>query len=98
MSFIRLQNLLGSTSGLTKIVRRAQDMEALAERLRQQLPDAAADALLAVNLREDGELVLIVPSSAWASRLRFESEALADTARAAGFIVKSVKVAVSQET
>ena len=98
MSFIRLEKLLGSTTGLTKIVRRAQDMEALAGRLRAELPDAAAAALLAANLRENGELVLIVPSSAWASRLRFESEALAEVARKAGFIVKSVRVAVSRES
>ena len=100
MSIIRLEKLLksGASDGLNKIIRRAQNMDQLTTALRADLPADAAESLYAANLRENGEMVLICASSAWASRLRFESEKLMATARSAGFMVHSVRVTVSQET
>ena len=100
MSIIRLKNLLkkGAGDGLEKIIQRAQKLDELTTALRAELPEEAALNLVAANLREDGELVLICASSAWASRLRFESERLVQTARRLGFMVDRARVTVSQET
>lgn len=100
MSIIRLKNLLRTTAsgGLDKIVQRAQKLDGLTAALRAELPDDAAPNLLAASPREDGEMVLICSSSAWASRIRFESENLVAAARRAGFMVERARVTVSQET
>jgi hypothetical protein len=100
MSITRLDKLLksGCADRLDKIVRHAQDMGDLAQTLRSVLGADAASHLLAANLRDHGELVLICSSSSWAARMRFESELLLEAARQAG--VKAdrccVKVARSQ--
>jgi len=100
MPIIRLENLLKSGAGgtLDKIVQRAQNMDALTTALRGELPADAGQNLVAANLRENGELVLICTSSAWASRLRFESEKLMAAARKSGLTVHSCRVSVSQES
>ena len=100
MSIIRLEKLLktGAGDGLDKIVQRAQKLDQLTTALRAQLPEDAAPNLVAAALREDGELVLICASSAWASRMRFESEQLIEAARRLGFMVDRARVTVSQET
>lgn len=100
MTIIRLEKLLktGSGGALDEIIQRAQNMDELTMALRAVLPADAAQNLLAANLRDDGELVLICSSSAWASRLRFESDSLMAAARAAGLTVSSCRVSVSQET
>ncbi len=100
MTIIRLKNLLKTGDGgtLDEIIQRAQHMDALTTALRAQLPANAGENLLAANLRKDGELVLICASSAWASRLRFESEKLIEAARKTGLTVTSCKVAVSQKS
>ena len=100
MPIISLENLLKTGAGgtLDKIVQRAQNMDVLTTALRGELPADVGQNLLAANLRENGELVLVCTSSAWASRLRFESDGLVAAARKAGLIVHSCKVSVSQET
>jgi hypothetical protein len=100
MTIIRLENLLKTGAGgtLDKIIQRAQNMDELTTALRAELPADAAQNLLGANLRENGELVLICASSAWASRLRFESERLMAAAQKAGLTVNSCRVSVSQET
>ena len=100
MSIISLENLLKTGAGgtLDKIVQRAQNMDVLTTALRAELPADARHNLVAANLRENGELVLVCTSSAWASRLRFESEKLVDAARKSGLTVHSCRVCVSQET
>ncbi len=100
MSIIRLEKLLkkGAGDGLDKIIQHAQKLDELTTALRAELPEEAALNLVAANLREDGELVLICASSAWASRLRFESEQLVQAARRLGFMVDRARVTVSQET
>ncbi|MFQ5982715.1 MAG: DciA family protein [Woeseiaceae bacterium] len=96
MSIIRLENLLktGSGGALEKIVQRAQNMGDLTSALRAVLPEEAQQQLIAANLRENGELVLICSSSSWAARLRFESEALIEAARITGADVSKCKVKV----
>jgi hypothetical protein len=100
MSIIRLEKLLkkGAGDALDEIVQRAQKLDELTTALRAVLPADVAQNLVAANLRDNGELVLICASSAWASRLRFESETLIAAARQAGFMVDSARVTVSQET
>jgi hypothetical protein len=100
MTIIRLENLLKARAGstLNKIIQRAQNMDELTTALRAELAADAGQNLLAANLREDGELVLVCASSAWASRLRFESDKLMEAARKTGRTVNSCKVTVSQGT
>ncbi len=100
MTIIRLENLLKARTGstLNKIIQRAQNMDELTTVLRAELAADAAQNLLAANLREDGELVLVCASSAWASRLRFESDKLLEAARKTGLTVNTCRVTVSQGT
>ena len=100
MSIIRLEKLLTTDSDNTlgKIIRRAQNMDDLTTLLRAIMPNEAQSHLLAVNLRENGELVLICSSSSWAARLRFESEQLIQAVRMTGADVSSCKVKVSSST
>ncbi len=100
MTIIRLENLLKARAGstLNKIIQRAQKMDELTTVLRAELAADAAQNLLVANLREDGELVLVCASSAWASRLRFESDTLMEVARKTGLTVTTCRVTVSQET
>ena len=98
MTITRLENLLKTGAGgtLDEIIQRAQNMDELTTALRAELPADAGPNLLAANLREDGELGLICASSAWASRLRFESDKLIEVTRKAGLDVKTCRVVVSQ--
>ena len=93
-----LKNLLNPSSGgdLGALVRRAREMGELTQILGEGLGDEYAGALVAANLREDGELVVIAASSAWASRLRYESDTLLEVARQAGLKPTACRVRVSQ--
>jgi len=97
MAVKTLGNLLNPcTSGeLGDIVRRAHEMGELTRILAEALPDEAAGAIVAANVRPDGELVVIAASPAWASRLRYESSCLLDAARAAGVEASSCRVRVT---
>ena len=83
MSIIKLENLLKSheNNGLDKIIRRAQHMDSLTGLLQAGLEPDLASNLIAANVREDGSLILVCSSPAWASRLRFETEKLLVIAR-----------------
>ncbi len=100
MSIIRLDKLLKSSpsGSLAKIIRRARDMDDLTTRLRVALDPKTAESLLAANVRDNGELVVVASSSAWAAKLRFESEKLMGVARADGTAVNRFRVSVSNET
>ena len=100
MSITRLENLLKvrASGTLSKIIQRAQNMDKLTTALQAALPADEGQNLLAANLREGGELVLVCSSSAWASRLRFESDMLMEAARKTGLTVNSCRVTVSQKT
>jgi hypothetical protein len=97
MPIIRLDKLLKSPSAgrLDKIIQRAQDMQELTTELRKQLDPDLAPALLSANVRHD-ELVLVAASSAWAARLRYESEGLLAAAKAAGHPASRCQVKVAR--
>jgi hypothetical protein len=71
-------------------------MGELTQILSEGLGDEYAGAIVDANLREDGELVVIAASSAWASRLRYESDTLLQVAREAGLEPTACRVRVSQ--
>lgn len=77
-------------------MRRAREMGELTHVLCKGLPEDYAGAIIAANLREDGDLVVIAASSAWASRLRYETDAMLVAARKAGIEVTTCRVRVSQ--
>ena len=81
-----LENLLNPSKDgdLANLVRRAREMGELASALARALPPEEAAAIVAANVRDDGELVVLCRSSAWASRLRFAADALLAAARAQG--------------
>ena len=93
-----LKNLLNSDAcgELGDLVRRAREMGELTHIMSKALPDEYAGAIVAANLRDDGDLVVIAASSAWASRLRFETELLLSAARQAGLSPVACRVRVSQ--
>jgi hypothetical protein len=97
MSVTRLENLLKGDTGkpLEKIVQHAQKMGDLTACLQAALGSEAAANLLAANVRDDGELVLICSSSSWAARLRFDSEAVLAAAGRAGVHADRVRVRVA---
>jgi len=80
------------------MVERAQAMGALTESLAAALPDDFAGSLVAANIRDDGELVVIAASPAWASRLRFETEKLIAAANQTDQQVTHCSVRVSHDT
>ena len=98
MSIIRLENLLKSGSGgaLEDMVQTAQYMDELTSLLQKELDPDLAVNLCAASLRDSGELVLIASSSAWAAKLRFETEKILEIARRSGATVKSCRVSVSK--
>ena len=93
-----LKNLLNPSADgdLGKIVRRAREMGELTHVLCKALPDEYAGAIIAANLRDNGDLVVIVASSAWASRLRYETDVLLKAARSAGLDPTGCRVRVTQ--
>ena len=97
MTAKKLEQLLesGARNPLQRLIRTARDMESLASGLRRALPPDAAASLVAANLREGGELVVIAESSAWASRFRFEEQALLAVARELGHDAASLRVRVA---
>ena len=98
MPIKRLENLLNPNDdgGLGDIIRHAQDMGELVQSLQQQLPEETAANIIAANVRDDGELVVLASSPAWAAKLRFEADVLMAAARQSGAEVSSCKVRVSR--
>ncbi len=98
MSLKKIDKLLNSKGGnaLEDLVQHAQDMDDLALRVRLSLDGDMRDSIAAANLREDGELVVVCRSSAWAARLRFESERLMQAARDGGYTVTGCRVRVGR--
>jgi len=98
MSADKLQNLLNPCSDgeLGNLVKRAQRLGELTELIAAALPEDQRAAVVAANVREDGELVVICASSAWASRLRYQADTLLKAARDAGVSASACRVRVSQ--
>lgn len=95
----KLKNLLNPSGNgeLAHVVQRAQSMAELAGRLSAALPDELKAGIRAANIRDDGELIVIADSPAWAARLRFEGDKLLAAARAAGESVETISVRVSHD-
>lgn len=93
-----LDNLLNPSKDgdLANIVRRARDMGELASALTGVLSPEEGASILAANIRDDGELVVVCRSSAWASRLRFSAEALLEAARSHGIAASRCSVRVAR--
>jgi len=98
MTAKKLEKLLGSgaSGSLQKIIQRAQNMDSLTGALRAALDPDMGENLLAANVRENGEMVVVCSTSAWASRIRFESDTLLEAAGRVGFEASSCRVTVSQ--
>ena len=98
MPSTKLENLLkpGAGGNLEKIIQTAQSMDSLTGALRGVVAPELGENLLAANVREDGELVVVCSSSAWASRIRFEADTLIAAAVDAGFDAASLHVSVSR--
>lgn len=98
MSEKSLDKLLNSNNdgGLGDIIRHARDMGDLVQMLQKALPADQGQAIAAANIRVDGELVILAASSAWAARLRYETEALMVAARESGKTVNRCTVRVGR--
>lgn len=95
----KLKNLLNPSGNgdLADMVQHAQAMADLTGCLLRALPDELRPGLRAANVRDDGELVVIADSPAWAARLRFSADSLLAAAQAAGADVRSISVRVSHD-
>jgi hypothetical protein len=93
----KLENLLNPSSDgdLGELISRARRMGELTDILANALPESDRSAIVAANVRENGELVVICASSAWASRLRYETEVLLKAAAAAGTKAQTCRIRVS---
>jgi len=93
-----LEELLKASAdgGLGDVVRHARDMGNLVQILQNSLPAEQRAAISAANIRDDGELVILANSSAWASRLRYETDVMMDAARTTGKEVNKCSVRVSR--
>jgi len=94
----KLENLLNPSSDgdLGELINRARRMGELTDILANALTESDRSAIVAANVRENGELVVICASSAWASRLRYETEVLLKAAKDAGAIAHTCRIRVSQ--
>ena len=94
-----LENLLkpSDDGGLGDLVRRAREMGDLVARLQDSVGGDEGANICAANVRDDGTLVVLATSPAWAARLRFETATLLQAARDSGADVKTCKVRVSHD-
>ncbi len=91
----KLGHILSRPDGpLAGLVERARAMETLTAAVRAALPEEARAHLVSAAQREDGTLVLVTESSAWAARLRFSSDEARAAARRYGVAAESVSVLV----
>ena len=82
--------------GLAEVIEHARDMGDLVQILQEALPAEQRGAVSAANLRDDGELIVLAATSAWASRLRFETDALIAAVSRSGRQVSSCSVRVAR--
>jgi hypothetical protein len=94
----RLENLLNPNGDgeLGDIIRHARGMGELLQVLQQSIPAIAPGSIRATNIRDNGELVILASSPAWAAKLRFEIEAIMAATRKSGVEVNSCTVRVSR--
>lgn len=98
MTADKLKDLLNpsNTGDLGEIVKRARRMGELTNIISSALPESDKSAIVAANVRDDGELVIVCASPAWASRLRYETETLLKAARDAGISAHTCRVRVTR--
>ncbi|HNP36545.1 MAG TPA: DciA family protein [Woeseiaceae bacterium] len=98
MAADKLENLLNNKGNreLGDLVKRAQKMAELSTALSAALPADLADSIVAANIRENGELVVICKTPARAARLRFEASTLIRAASSPGVEISRCIVRVSQ--
>ena len=98
MPMKRLENLLNPNDDgcLGDIIRHAQDMGELVQLLQQASRADTGASISAANIRDNGELVILASSSAWAAKLRFEADTLMAAARNTGADVTSCTVRVNR--
>ncbi|MEJ2172926.1 MAG: DciA family protein [Woeseiaceae bacterium] len=96
MPIKRLESLLNPNNNeeLGDIIRHAREMGDLVQILQKSLPADEANSIVAANIRDDSRLIVLVSSSAWASRLRFESGTLIAAAREADSKVDACEIRV----
>jgi len=87
---------INQDNSLGDVIQHAQDMGDLVQILQDSLPEEQRTAISAANIRENGELVVLAASSAWASRLRYETDRLIAAATAAGKSVDHCTVRVAR--
>ena len=99
MSAKSLEKLLNpcNDGGLGEVVRHARDMGELVQMLQMTLSPDQAGSIVAANIRDDGKLVVLAASPAWASRLRYETDSLIEAAKKTGATVNSCTVRVSRD-
>lgn len=73
---MRLADVVGPGTALGRLAAEADSRMDLAAQMRALLPEELRAGISACNLRDDGTLVVLSPSSEWAARLRFEGETL----------------------
>ena len=71
-------------------------MGELTQVVADALPGDQAAAVVAANVRDDGSLVVIAASPAWANRLRYETDKMLAAARSVGVKAHNCRVRVSQ--
>ena len=69
----------------------------LTDALSAALPGDAGASIVATSIRDNGELVILCRSSAWASRLRFDADTLLAAARKFGVEASTCSVRVARE-
>ncbi len=87
---------LNRTSALGPVVDRAIALRALDLNLRRCLPPELSQHCVLANVRE-GQLVFLVSSSIWHTRLRMESDTLLRHARSLGVTANRVTAKVVQD-
>ena len=94
----KLENLLNpkKNGDLASIIRRAREMGELTHILCSALPEPDRVAIVAANVRESGELIVLAASPAWASRLRYETDRLMEAARGSGAKITTCRVRVAR--
>ena len=65
-----------SRGELRSLADEARQRESLTERIRSLLPADEAAHLMSAGHNDDGQLILLMDSSAWAARVRFRAEEL----------------------
>ena len=98
MPIKKLETLLnsGTDSSLEKIIQRAQNMDSLTSGIRARIAPELAENLVAATINDQEELVLLCSSSVWASRFRFEADAILVQVRDSGQQAANCVVKVSR--